>query len=81
MLFVSTFQLFHMSLKRAKVTSSETTALEMLDPFVLLLLECVDSMHVKVVAFDWLNCSSQSMEKNSFYFSCFFPVTLCSGDH
>lgn len=42
-------KLFHMSLKRAKVTSSETTALEMLDPFVLLLLECVDSMHVKVI--------------------------------
>ncbi|KAJ0012510.1 hypothetical protein NQD34_016844 [Periophthalmus magnuspinnatus] len=42
-------KLLHMSLKRGKVTSSEVSALEMLDPFVLLLLDCLDSMHVKVI--------------------------------
>lgn len=52
-------KLLHMSLKRAKVTSSENSALEMLDPFVLLLLECLNSMHVKVitealVGYTWL---------------------------
>ncbi|XP_034018840.1 small subunit processome component 20 homolog isoform X2 [Thalassophryne amazonica] len=52
-------KLLHMSLKKAKVTSSEASALEMLDPFVTLLLNCVNSMHVKVitealVAFTWL---------------------------
>ncbi|KAM7378035.1 hypothetical protein PAMA_013096 [Pampus argenteus] len=52
-------KLLHLSLKKGKVTSSEASALEMLDPFVLLLLECLDSMHVKViteslVAFTWL---------------------------
>nr|XP_057934713.1 small subunit processome component 20 homolog [Doryrhamphus excisus] len=52
-------KLLHMSLKKAKVTSSEKSALQMLDPFVSLLLECLDSMHVKViteamVAFTWL---------------------------
>ena len=45
-------QLLHLSLKKSKVTSSEASALEMLDPFVLLLLECLDSMHVKVEACD-----------------------------
>ncbi|XP_041833171.1 small subunit processome component 20 homolog [Melanotaenia boesemani] len=52
-------KLLHLSLKKSKVSSSEASALEMLDPFVLLLLECLDSMHVKVitealVAFTWL---------------------------
>uniref|UniRef100_A0A673BJE7 UTP20 small subunit processome component n=1 Tax=Sphaeramia orbicularis TaxID=375764 RepID=A0A673BJE7_9TELE len=52
-------KLLHMSMKKAKVTSSEASALEMLDPFVLLLLDCLNSMHVKVitealVAFTWL---------------------------
>uniref|UniRef100_A0A671YHV5 UTP20 small subunit processome component n=1 Tax=Sparus aurata TaxID=8175 RepID=A0A671YHV5_SPAAU len=52
-------KLLHLSLKKAKVTSSEASALEMLDPFVLLLLDCLNSMHVKVitealVAFTWL---------------------------
>ncbi|KAI3366882.1 hypothetical protein L3Q82_009528 [Scortum barcoo] len=42
-------KLLHLSLKRSKVTSSEASALEMLDPFVLLLLNCLDSMHVKVI--------------------------------
>ncbi|KAM4615221.1 small subunit processome component 20 homolog [Polymixia lowei] len=52
-------KLLHLSLKRGKVTSSEASALEMLDPFVELLLDCLNSMHVKVitealVAFTWL---------------------------
>ncbi|XP_072311103.1 small subunit processome component 20 homolog [Eucyclogobius newberryi] len=52
-------KLFHLSLKRGKVTSAEVSALEMLDPFVLLLLDCLDSLHVKVitealVGFTWL---------------------------
>ncbi|XP_070785368.1 small subunit processome component 20 homolog isoform X2 [Enoplosus armatus] len=52
-------KLLHLSLKKSKVTSSETSALEMLDPFILLLLDCLNSMHVKVitealVAFTWL---------------------------
>ncbi|CAL1568682.1 unnamed protein product [Knipowitschia caucasica] len=42
-------KLLHMSLKRGKVTSSEISALEMLDPFVPLLLDCLDSLHVKVI--------------------------------
>uniref|UniRef100_A0A8C9YSM5 UTP20 small subunit processome component n=1 Tax=Sander lucioperca TaxID=283035 RepID=A0A8C9YSM5_SANLU len=52
-------KLLHLSLKKSKVSSSEASALEMLDPFVLLLLDCLNSMHVKVitealVAFTWL---------------------------
>ncbi|KAM9334967.1 small subunit processome component 20 homolog [Symphorus nematophorus] len=52
-------KLLHLSLKKSKVTSSEASALEMLDPFVVLLLDCLNSMHVKVitealVAFTWL---------------------------
>lgn len=46
----SVSQLLHLSLKKSKVTSSEASALEMLDPFILLLLDCLDSMHVKVLA-------------------------------
>ncbi|XP_029350573.1 small subunit processome component 20 homolog isoform X2 [Echeneis naucrates] len=42
-------KLLHLSLKRSKVTSSDPLALEMLDPFVPLLLDCLDSMHVKVI--------------------------------
>lgn len=41
-------QLLHMSLKRSKVNSSEEHALEMLDPFVQLLIDCLKSMDVKV---------------------------------
>ncbi|KAF7667571.1 hypothetical protein LDENG_00057170 [Lucifuga dentata] len=52
-------KLLHLSLKKAKVTTSEASVLEMLDPFVDLLLDCLTSMHVKVitealVAFTWL---------------------------
>ncbi|XP_077356066.1 small subunit processome component 20 homolog [Festucalex cinctus] len=42
-------KLLHLSLKKAKVTSSMESALEMLDPFVPMLLECLTSMHVKVI--------------------------------
>uniref|UniRef100_A0A8C7G5K8 UTP20 small subunit processome component n=1 Tax=Oncorhynchus kisutch TaxID=8019 RepID=A0A8C7G5K8_ONCKI len=41
--------LLHMSLKKSKVNSSEASALEMLDPFFALLLDCLNSMHVKVI--------------------------------
>ncbi|XP_031599328.1 small subunit processome component 20 homolog [Oreochromis aureus] len=52
-------KLLHLSLKKSKVTSSDPSALEMLDPFVHLMLTCLDSMHVKVItealiAFTWL---------------------------
>lgn len=43
-------QLLHLSIKKSKVTSSEESTLEMLDPFISLLLDCLDSMHVKVGA-------------------------------
>ncbi|XP_051784418.1 small subunit processome component 20 homolog isoform X1 [Erpetoichthys calabaricus] len=42
-------RLLHMSLKRSKVNSSESDVLEMLDPFVKLLIDCLNSMHVKVI--------------------------------
>ncbi|XP_062339462.1 small subunit processome component 20 homolog [Osmerus eperlanus] len=42
-------RLLHQSLKKARVTSSERMALEMLDPFIALLLDCLSSMHVKVI--------------------------------
>ncbi|XP_064199288.1 small subunit processome component 20 homolog [Anguilla rostrata] len=42
-------RLLHMSLKRSKVNSSDASVLEMLDPFVSLLLDCLFSMHVKVI--------------------------------
>ncbi|XP_008314156.1 small subunit processome component 20 homolog [Cynoglossus semilaevis] len=42
-------KLLHLSLKKSKVTSSEASALEMLDPFIQLMLDCLDSMHVKVI--------------------------------
>ncbi|XP_023672630.2 small subunit processome component 20 homolog isoform X2 [Paramormyrops kingsleyae] len=52
-------KLLHLSLKKSKVNSSEMTTLEMLDPFVPLLLDCLNSMHVKVItealqAFTWV---------------------------
>ncbi|KAM6984775.1 small subunit processome component 20 homolog [Aplochiton taeniatus] len=55
----SGLKLFHMTLKKSKVDLSDASALEMLDPFVALLLDCLNSMHVKVitealVAFTWL---------------------------
>lgn len=43
--------MLHLSLKKSKVNSSEASALEMLDPFIQLLLQCLNSMHVKVPAF------------------------------
>ncbi|KAM9389678.1 small subunit processome component 20 homolog [Phaethornis superciliosus] len=45
----SGLRLLHMSLKRSKVNSSEEHALEMLDPFVELLIDCLKSMDVKVI--------------------------------
>ncbi|XP_043565729.1 small subunit processome component 20 homolog isoform X2 [Chiloscyllium plagiosum] len=42
-------RLLHMSLKRSKVNSSEEHILGMLDPFVQLLIDCLQSMHVKVI--------------------------------
>uniref|UniRef100_G3Q5U5 UTP20 small subunit processome component n=1 Tax=Gasterosteus aculeatus aculeatus TaxID=481459 RepID=G3Q5U5_GASAC len=42
-------KLLHLSLKKSKVKSSDASVLEMLDPFVLLLLDCLESMHVKVI--------------------------------
>ncbi|KAG2460222.1 UTP20 protein, partial [Polypterus senegalus] len=52
-------RLLHMSLKRSKVNSSESDVLEMLDPFVTLLIDCLNSMHVKVITeslqcFTWI---------------------------
>ncbi|XP_038636090.1 small subunit processome component 20 homolog [Scyliorhinus canicula] len=42
-------RLLHMSLKRSKVNSSEDHILEMMDPFVQVLIDCLQSMHVKVI--------------------------------
>lgn len=52
-------RLLHMSLKRSKINSSESAVLEMLDPFVKLLIDCLNSMHVKVItealqSFTWI---------------------------
>ncbi|KAK0145461.1 Small subunit processome component 20 [Merluccius polli] len=41
-------KLLYQSLRSGKVSSSEPAVLQMLDPFVPLLLECLNSMHVKV---------------------------------
>ncbi|KAL6459983.1 hypothetical protein MHYP_G00317420 [Metynnis hypsauchen] len=41
--------LLHSSLKSSKINSSVPSILEMLDPFVSLLLDCLSSMHVKVI--------------------------------
>lgn len=51
--------LLHCSLKSSKINSSEPSVKEMLDPFVSLLLDCLTSMHVKVItealqAFNWI---------------------------
>lgn len=42
-------KLLHVSLKKSKVNSSEEHALEMLDPFVQILIGCLQSMDVKVI--------------------------------
>ncbi|XP_068133070.1 small subunit processome component 20 homolog [Hyperolius riggenbachi] len=42
-------RLLHMSLKKSKVNSSAEHALEMLDPFVQILIGCLQSMDVKVI--------------------------------
>uniref|UniRef100_A0A6I8STV5 UTP20 small subunit processome component n=1 Tax=Xenopus tropicalis TaxID=8364 RepID=A0A6I8STV5_XENTR len=42
-------RLLHMSLKKSKVNSSDEHTLEMLDPFVLILIGCLQSMDVKVI--------------------------------
>ncbi|XP_036433359.1 small subunit processome component 20 homolog [Colossoma macropomum] len=41
--------LLHSSLKSSKINSSVPSIREMLDPFVSLLLDCLNSMHVKVI--------------------------------
>lgn len=41
-------QLLHMSMKSSKINSSDEHVLEMLDPFVQLLINCLQSMDVKV---------------------------------
>ncbi|XP_051544163.1 small subunit processome component 20 homolog [Myxocyprinus asiaticus] len=51
--------LLHGSLRSSKVNSSVASIQEMLDPFVSLLLDCLNSMHVKVItealqAFIWI---------------------------
>ncbi|XP_026065231.1 small subunit processome component 20 homolog isoform X1 [Carassius auratus] len=51
--------LLHCSLKSSKINSSVPSVKEMLDPFVPLLLDCLNSMHVKVItealqAFIWI---------------------------
>ncbi|XP_015276790.1 PREDICTED: small subunit processome component 20 homolog [Gekko japonicus] len=45
----SGLRLLHMSLKRSKINSSDGNVLEMLDPFVHLLISCLQSKDVKVV--------------------------------
>ncbi|XP_060633217.2 small subunit processome component 20 homolog [Anolis sagrei] len=45
----SGLRLLHMSLKRSKINSSEERTLEMLDPFVQLLINCLHSTDVKVI--------------------------------
>ncbi|KAM9311073.1 small subunit processome component 20 homolog [Gastrophryne carolinensis] len=42
-------RLLHMSLKKSKVNSSQEHALEMLDPFVSMLIGCLRSMDIKVI--------------------------------
>lgn len=51
--------LLHCSLKSSKINSSVPSVKQMLDPFVSLLLDCLNSMHVKVItealqAFIWM---------------------------
>ncbi|ELW71577.1 Small subunit processome component 20 like protein [Tupaia chinensis] len=45
----SGLQLLHLSLKTSKIKSSSEHVLEMLDPFVSLLIDCLDSRDVKVI--------------------------------
>ncbi|XP_042637758.1 small subunit processome component 20 homolog [Orycteropus afer afer] len=45
----SGLRLLHLSLKNSKVKSSSEHVLEMLDPFVPLLIDCLGSMDVKVI--------------------------------
>ncbi|XP_071075127.1 small subunit processome component 20 homolog isoform X2 [Dasypus novemcinctus] len=45
----SGLQLLHLSLKNSKIKSSSENVLEMLDPFVSLLIDCLGSMDVKVI--------------------------------
>ncbi|XP_069485978.1 small subunit processome component 20 homolog [Ambystoma mexicanum] len=45
----SGLRLLHMSLKKSKINSSDEGVLEMLDPFVQLLIDCLQSMDVKVI--------------------------------
>uniref|UniRef100_A0A8B9WA81 UTP20 small subunit processome component n=1 Tax=Bos mutus grunniens TaxID=30521 RepID=A0A8B9WA81_BOSMU len=45
----SGLRLLHLSLKTSKVKSSSEHVLEMLDPFVSLLIDCLGSMDVKVI--------------------------------
>lgn len=42
-------KLLHMSLKKSRVNSSGENALEMLDPFVQMLIGCMESKHVQVI--------------------------------
>ncbi|XP_078273235.1 small subunit processome component 20 homolog isoform X2 [Rhinoraja longicauda] len=54
----SGLRLLHMSLKKSKVNSSEEHVLEMMEPFVQVLIDCLQSMHVKVIttALQCLSC-------------------------
>ncbi|XP_053108089.1 small subunit processome component 20 homolog isoform X2 [Hemicordylus capensis] len=45
----SGLRLLHMSLKRSKINSSDEHVLEMLDPFVQLLINCLQSTDTKVI--------------------------------
>ncbi|XP_049638753.1 small subunit processome component 20 homolog isoform X1 [Suncus etruscus] len=45
----SGLRLLHLSLKTSKIKSSSEHVLEMLDPFVALLIDCLGSMDVKVI--------------------------------
>ncbi|XP_070267007.1 small subunit processome component 20 homolog [Myotis yumanensis] len=45
----SGLRLLHLSLKTSKIKSSSERVLEMLDPFVSLLIDCLGSMDVKVI--------------------------------
>uniref|UniRef100_A0A8C3M1A3 UTP20 small subunit processome component n=1 Tax=Chrysolophus pictus TaxID=9089 RepID=A0A8C3M1A3_CHRPC len=59
----SGLRLLHMSLKRSKVNSSDEHVLEMLDPFVQLLIDCLKSMDVKSVTILVKNAKSQITSK------------------
>uniref|UniRef100_A0A670XP62 UTP20 small subunit processome component n=1 Tax=Pseudonaja textilis TaxID=8673 RepID=A0A670XP62_PSETE len=45
----SGLRLLHMSLKRSKINSSDEHVLEMMDPFVPLLISCLQSTDIKVI--------------------------------